>query len=254
MADVNFFWCGQNFYFLEYIVIMSHLKVGHNAIIWLHGERPSTKYWQELENNVAIKNADTIFNTSDFISNGGNNRTAADLWRFNLLYQRGGLYCDTDAFALKTFPDDEWIVCSAETIPDTLSIGVLKAPPNHPIFQECINMIKMNWGNIQIFSQAYKNFYGNTNPTHISELFYPYKWADYKRIVSNYDIPLNSYSLHFYSNALEHNLPNSNNFIGRLLGVGKGLQTSDLNEEWCEIHSKTLLGKLWKWLLNGYSI
>ena len=248
MTDVNFFWCGPKFRFLEYMVIKSHLKVGHNAIIWLHGEKPSTKYWEKIEKDVIVRNADVIFDTSDFISSGGNNRTAADLWRFNLLFQRGGLYCDTDAFALKSFPNDEWIICSAETVPDTLSIGVLKAPPNHPIFQECIKTIKMSWGNVQIFTHAYKNFFGNTNPTHCSELFYPYKWTDYKRIVHNYNIPIDAYSVHFYSNVLDRNLLNSSIYANRFICLGRGLRVSDLNEEWCEIHYKTLLGKLWKWL------
>ena len=31
--------------------------------------------------------------------------TAADFWRFTFLYEKGGLYCDADAFALKKFPD-----------------------------------------------------------------------------------------------------------------------------------------------------
>ena len=250
MNCANFFWSGPNFNFLEFIVLTSHLKVGHTVTVWLHGKSPNNKYWEMIEPRIIIKDADSIFNTSKFITNGGNFRTAADLWRFNFLYKYGGLYCDTDAFALREFPDDEWIVCSAETIPEMLSIGVLKAPPNHPMFIDCMNLTKNNWGNIQVFSSVYKKYFGHTNPTHKNELFYPYKWEDFMKLIRKVDIPMNAYSVHFYSNALEHYLPNPRSFFLRHFPLTQRLCIRDLNEEWCENHPATLLGKLWKWLLN----
>ncbi len=254
MNDVNFFWCGPNFNFLEFMVLSSHLKVGHSISIWVHGDTPDNEYWENIESKVIIKNADEIFDTGEFIAKGGSFRTAADLWRFNFLYKVGGLYCDTDAFALKKFPDDDWIVCSAETIPNMLSIGVLKVPAGHPMFLECIDSIKNNWGNIQVFSQIYKKYFGNTNPTHKNELFYPYKWKNFMKIIRKGDIPLNSYSIHFYSNALERYLPNPRSFFARHLWISPRLHVNELNKEWCENHPDTLLGKLWIWLLQEKKI
>ena len=254
MNDVNFFWSGPNFNFLEYIVLKSHLKVGHMVSIWIHGDKPNNEYWKMIEPKVFIRDADSIFNTDEFISKGGTFRTAADLWRFNYLYKEGGLYCDTDAFALKKFPDDEWIVCSAETIPEMLSIGVLKAPPKHPIFLECMPLIKSNWGNIQVFSQVYKKYFGHANPTHKNELFYPYKWNEYNKLLRKTNIPLDAYSVHFYSNALEYCLPKPKNYFERYFLKKNKFRITDLNKEWCEKHPATLLGELWKWLLNGQRV
>lgn len=246
MNNANFFWSGQNFRFLEYIVIKSHISVGHEVSIWLHGDRPNNEYWKMLEPNVTIKDADVIFNTSDFISKGGTLRTASDLWRFNYLYQNGGLYCDTDAFALKAFPDTEWIVCSAETIPGTLSIGVLKAPPNHPMFLDCISLIKNYWGNVLVFSQVYKQYFGNAKPTHKNELFYPYKWNEYKKLFKRTTIPLEAFSIHFYSNVLENQLRNPKTYYDKYFFIMHKLNSTNINIEWCEKHPATLLGKLWK--------
>ncbi len=132
-----------------------------------------------------------------------------------------------------------------------LSIGVLKAPANHPLFLECIPLIKSNWGNVQVFSQVYKKYFGHANPTHKNELFYPYKWNEYKKLIRKTNIPLDSYSVHFYSNALEYCLPNPKNYFVRHFLKKNRLHVKDLNKEWCEKNPETLLGMLWKFLLNG---
>ena len=248
MNKVNFFWCGPNFNFLEFMVLKSHLKVEHSITLWIHGDHPTNKYWKEIFPMITTKNADEIFDISEFLTNGGSFRTAADLWRFYFLYKEGGLYCDTDAFALRKFPDDEWIVCSAETIPSMLSIGVLKSPAGHPMFLECINSIKNNWGNIQVFTNVYRKYFGNTNPTHKNELFYPYKWKEYRKIIMNVQIPKDVYSIHFYSNALERYLLKPETFLLRHLFLIRKLNIQDLNIQWCMNNDNTLLGRLWLWL------
>lgn len=250
MNDVNFFWSGPDFYFLEFIVIHSHLKSGHKAVVWLHGEKPETQYWKDIEEYIVLKNADEIFDTTKFISEGGNLRTAADLWRFNFLYKIGGLYCDTDAFALRKFPDDEWIVCSGERFPNLLSIGVLKAPAGHPIFLECISKTNKQWGNVQIFSTIYMEYFGNSNPTHKNELFYPYNWKSYMSLFKKIRIPVNAYSIHFYSNAIEAYLRKRNHFFNHYLPLLQNIKLQNIDAKWCEKNPATLLGKLWLWLSN----
>ena len=230
---VNFFWKGSKFGFFQYIVIKSHHKVAHEPIVWLSGEKPVNHYWKDLENFVTIKNANEIFDVSEFLENGGNMRTAADLWRFHFLYNFGGLYCDTDAFALKKFPDDEWIVCSGEKDSSWLSIGIIKAPPHHEIFLECISNIKKDWDNVEVFSKSYGKFFGNTNPTHDNKLFYPYKWDKWKNLFKKNEIPKQAYSIHFYGKKIEEHIKK------------KGVI---YNETWCQENPKTLLSKLWNWL------
>jgi len=246
MTIINFFWRGMRFGFLENIVLKSHIKVGHEPIVWLSGEKPQSSYWNDIEKKITVKNADFAdFKLSEFLVTGGDFRTAADLWRFHFLYSFGGIYCDTDAFALKKFPDDEWIVCSAEkqphmvsigvlkAPPPLVSIGVLKAPPHHEIFLECISNVRKEWGNVQVFTDAYSKHFGHTNPTHDNKLFYPYRWHEWKKLFKKGKLPSNSYSVHFYGKMLEINLKE---------------RLDDYNERWCERNPGTLLGKLWYWL------
>ena len=117
MTEVNFLWGGNRFNFLQNLVIKSHIKVGHTPVIWISGTKPKGDYWKEIENKIVEKNADLVYNIEKFLSEGGNYRTAADLWRWHFLYEKGGIWCDSDLFALKHIPRDEWIVCSGEGRP-----------------------------------------------------------------------------------------------------------------------------------------
>ncbi len=240
---------GNEFRFLEKIVIQSHLKVGHEPVIWLCGKSPNNKYWNEIESIIKLKNSDDICSVDDFIKTGGNFRTAASLWRFTFLYEKGGLYCDTDAFALKKFPDDtDWILASPQA-PKRFSLGVLKAPPKQEVFRECIKLAKKEWGNVKLFSDKYLKIFGNKRSTHENELFYPYVWNECYRLFRKMDIPKNSYSIHFYGLGLKMHLKNgSKKSPYRPLHSNEPKTLSDLNEKWCEKNSNTLLGQLWKWL------
>ena len=248
MNEVNFFWTGQGFGFLDNIVIKSHIKVGHKPVLWLSGEKPNNRYWMDIEKKITIKNADEInCNVKEFLSAGGTPIIAGDLWKFNFLYTYGGLYCDTDAFALKKFPDDEWILCSGEKDKNNLSMGVMKVPPKQEIFLECLSKFKKKWGNVKVFSQVYRKHFGNTTPTHDSRLFYPYKWNEWEKLFSKGEIPKNSYSVHFYGYMLKLCLNSSIFSIHRLRHI-KFEKLSNYDEEWCKKNPNTLLGKLWRWL------
>jgi len=211
---VNFFWKGDNFDGFNMMCIKSHIKVGHEVIIWLSGNEPNSWEWSNIipkYNNITIKNADTIFDVSKFIEDGGNLQTASDLWRFHFLYEYGGWYCDTDAYAIQHFPKSkDWIICSAEKDNSMLSIGVIKAPAKNPIFLECIKNIKHKWGNVKVFSEAYKNFYSNTNPTVINSEYYPWTWDKWDDIykpttIESLIINNNTKSIHLYHTMLKRN-------------------------------------------------
>jgi len=246
MFEVNFFWRGKDFNFLHSIVIKSHINIGHQPIIWISGQIPTNNYWYDIANKIKTKNADDICNVDQFITTGGNERTAADLWRFNFLYKHGGLYCDTDAFALKQFPDDDWIVCSAQNNTKILSIGVLKAPKHQKLFSECIENIRKDWYNNNVFTESYKKFLGHTNPTHDNLLFYPYKWQNCHNLFNKILIPNKAYSIHFYGAALEIYVKRSvEKNKKRLFHFEKIKKLNDYNEEWCRKNSDTLLGRLY---------
>lgn len=186
------------------------MMVGHTPRIWLSGEEPSSSEWMCIRDMVHIRNADAIFDVTEFINSGGNFQTASDLWRFNFLYKFGGWYCDTDAYALKKFNiDRDWVVCSAEVTDNLLSIGVIKAPKWHPMFLDCIKNIQKTWGNVKVFSECYKNYFGNTNPTVDNKIFYPWTWKEYDSLykwIKTKDLIKNgTKSIHLYHSMLKRN-------------------------------------------------
>ena len=201
--EVNFFWKGNNFLFIHYITILSHIKVGHRVIIWQSGD-VNNHYYNKLKDKVIFKNADEVFCVDQFIKNGGNFRTASALWRFNFLYNNGGLYCDTDAYALRHFPNDEWIIASGEDNTHTISNGIIKAPPKHPLFLECIRNIKYDWGNVGVFTEAYINHFDNIPHTY-DRLLYPYTWREFDMLFKEVALNPACYSVHLYGKLFEDN-------------------------------------------------
>jgi len=225
----NFFWYGKDFGFLNNIVIKSHIKVGYHPKIWISGEMPSNEYWNDIESKVTIIDITKYFDVEEFLSFGGNLRIASDLWRFHFLYACGGFYSDMDNFILKHFPNDTWIICSGEK--GLLSIGFIKCPPKSPVFIECIKNLKIHWGGVQVFTDAYRKVFENTTPTHDSKLFYPYYWKNALKLFKKIKIQEDTYAIHFYQGRLEHKL---------------GSEYKNINKKWCEENPKTVLGQLWK--------
>lgn len=211
----NFFWSGDDFQYLDRLTILSHLSVGHEVVIWLWGDTPNSIYWPSDISDIEIKNADEVVSCSAFhkkLPQGYPKekklRVVSAYWKFHFMYKRGGLYCDTDAIALKAFPSDEWINISSDDIDKVYYIGVLKAPPKHPVFKYCINNIMPRWGNPRVYSAAVKKY--GIKPTHNFRLFYPFSAVEHQKYLKKYgttilfspgEIP-NAFSVHVYGNRI----------------------------------------------------
>lgn len=200
--QINFFWSGDKWSYLHDLTIKSHIKVGHMPIIWLHGDIPKSKYW---DNDVyvrsgRIRDACFIVNIDSFMKRGGNFKTASSMWRFIFLYKQGGWYADTDALAIKTWPSQQWVVCGEK--PDMLSTGVIKSPWRQQMYINMLSDLKLDWGNVKVFNKHYFKRFQNVRETIDSKLFYPYKWNDWEVMLSDIEIP-DVYSIHLYHTMFE---------------------------------------------------
>lgn len=204
MNTVNFFWHGNNFTYLNKLTILSHLYVGHKVNMWTTNIVPNNKNWISNFKEINFFKASDLINIDDFIKKGGNVKTASDLWRFKYLYNNGGLYCDTDAIAIKEFPKCEKILTSGEKEDELLSIGVIKLPKGEEFLKKSIENIKYSWGNVRVFSKEYVNYYKEIKYTHDKKLFYPYNWNEWDAIFKIKNIP-DCYSLHLYHTMFERN-------------------------------------------------
>ena len=79
----------------------------------------------------------------------------------SFLYACGGFYSDMDNFVVKHFPNDDWVVCSGED--GFLNIGFIKCTQKNSIFFECIKKLKIDWGGVQVFTDAYRNYLKTSN-------------------------------------------------------------------------------------------
>jgi len=226
-VKINFFWSGDTFDYLNYLTIKSHVNVGHDVVIHLHGNKPKSIYWDRmLMLGVTIKNADDIINISSFMDKGGNFRTSSSLWRFTFLYQNGGWYSDCDAVAIKPWPDNtEWVLCSAEPDNTILSIGVLKVPKQEKMFLGMIKNIKTKWGNVKVFNDFINN-QKRIHKIYNPEQFYPFTWKQWGVLLQDKPIPECVYSVHLYNTMFYRN-----NKMDRL-------------ERWVNENPNTMLGRL----------
>jgi hypothetical protein len=212
---INFFWYGEDFTQWDFLCLSSHIKVGHEVVIWLAGQEPSNDLWKKLKqsSSVIIKDVDDMINTKDFLEQGGNPQTLSAKWRFKFLYHSGGWYADTDAYALQkwtTEHDNGWVVASAEEDRKTLSIGVLRAPAFSPVFVECSKNIKHKWGNVKVFDKSFRKVYSDWKPNIQDIEYYPWTWKSWNNLYDK-DITINSLmlqgvkSIHLYTTMLKRN-------------------------------------------------
>lgn len=206
MQTVNIFWKGDNFTLINRISVLSHLIAGHKVIMWLAGNIPWSVYWIDDVEEIEIRDACEIFDVEGFMAKGGNVKTASDLWSFTFLRDRGGLYTDADAYAIKEFPDDPWILvsCNKRAKSEKLSIGVIKAPAGEQLFTNCINNIKKSWGNVTVFGDEYEKLNGHSDSSHDDKQFYPWTWRRWETVLQDIEIP-NTYAIHFYHTMFEKN-------------------------------------------------
>lgn len=211
--NVHFYWKepknpknGEGWQFLNRLTLVSHVEVGHTPIIWVDGDEPINKYWISDIPEIEIRNAKEIYETSDFYKKDKSNpRTASTLFSFEIVRQTGEYYADTDAIALRHWPDWKFILAGSE--PEHINVGVIKMPKNHPVLKCSIANINPEWGNVKVFTNCCKEFGLWTNvPDH---WFYPVHWKEENhstnmncrgKFLDNIYLQNDCFSYHYYSN------------------------------------------------------
>lgn len=225
----NFFWRGEDFQFLNRLAILSHLVVGHKVVMWVSGPPPENKYWIGDIPGIKFRDADDVVFIDSFFHSIPEEhgvprrlRMASDMWQFTFLYKRGGLYCDTDVIALRKFPNMEWIISrDSEDHEERFALGIVKAPPRHPVFKYCIQNVRWKWGNsTRVFSEAVEEH--GLDLTHPKEAFHPFSCGDHSRyleetgrsiLLKRGKIP-DAYSIHYFGNKT-HKLDIDQNMVNQ---------------------------------------
>ena len=143
-------WIGSSLSAMEQLGIASHLAHGHEVHLYAYDEIQNVPRGAILKDAAGILPASRIFMYKAHASYAG----FANLFRYKLLYDRGGWWSDTDSVCLQPLDFAGEYVFSSEFSKGALMVnnGVMKAPARSELmrwaWEECDakDTSKLEWG------------------------------------------------------------------------------------------------------------
>ena len=218
-------WVGEKLSKLEKLSIKSFLDNGHKYHLYTYDKV------EGVPEGVEIKNGNDILDKSEiFRYKNGSISAFSNLFRFVLLYKKGGYWVDTDLICVKKLPFKENdLILVSEPFKDydksTPTSSLLKIPKNHIIglmgikilreFKKAILDGRMGWGagptTVKLLVNNY-NLTKNILPWNTicsccwddyKSIFYPNEKEFNKNVIKNIkDIPNNMYCIHLWNEML----------------------------------------------------
>lgn len=141
--EINFLWIGSNIGKLEQLTLKSFLDHGHTPAVWLYD-----KNCNNIPDGVLKKDANDILPETRIFSYKGNGDCRlgsyggfSDLFRYYLLKNIGGWYCDMDVTCLKSFEQldsQEYVIRPHNKV--EIVGNIIKTPKHAPFLDECISL------------------------------------------------------------------------------------------------------------------
>ena len=138
---INFFWIGKNLNKNGILTLKSFLDHGHDVHLWTYDKTISN-----MIDGVVLKDANEILNSSRvFAYNGrgdclkGTYGGFSDIFRYYLINNIGGWYCDMDVTCLKNFsdiPDQDYIL--RPHVATTCVANIFKGKKDSDFLKYCI--------------------------------------------------------------------------------------------------------------------
>jgi hypothetical protein len=188
VCQVNSLWIGGKLSTLERLSILSHLRHGHEYHLWVYEDT-------EVPDGVIVEDGNEILPESEIFcyqadEGKGSVSAFSNLFRYKLLKDRGGWWCDTDVVALKPFEfEDDYVFASevdrnGSSSPTTC---VIKAPTDSAVMNYCyreagsVDRSTLEWGTIGPYLLAESVFlFDLTEHVRPPASFCPTNWFDAK--------------------------------------------------------------------------
>ncbi len=178
-------WIGDPLSTMERLSICSFLAHGHEYHLYTYGPIANVPAGAVIRDANRIVPASRIFTYSQ----GGSYAGFANRFRYQLLYEHGGWWVDTDVVALKPFDFDSEYVFSSETDSEyrrqIVTSGIIKAPAGSPAMRYARDVCRekdaadLVWGETgpRLVAEAVRRFDldRSVQPYHT---FCPTFWAD----------------------------------------------------------------------------
>jgi len=156
MSDIiQGLWIGDSLSKMEQLSIKSFLDNGHEYHLYTYGDV------KNIPKGTIIKDGNEIVSKNEIYTyKNGSYSAFSNLFRFTMLYKKGGYWADTDLVCVKKIDIDNPYVFSSEPIDNysknTVNAGLIKIPKNSDVALEAIKIQKrhkqeilsgnMSWG------------------------------------------------------------------------------------------------------------
>jgi len=230
---IHALWIGQELSLIELLCINSFINNGHQFHLWTYNtiKTPLPKHII-VEDAAQIIPKSEVFcykHTNQFGHGKGSYAGFSDIFRYKLLYEKGGWWTDMDVVCLKPLDFPEAYVF--RTHHDFPVIGnMMKCPPRSKLMNDCYRIAKAqvdenntDWNlPIKILNKCIAD-------EHLSGYVKSFtnddRWRDVKKlIVFNFSPPKHWYAVHLLNEEWRKNKIDKNNipkhsFIGRKIAL-----------------------------------
>jgi hypothetical protein len=204
---IQMLWVEGDLSVMERVSIGSFLKHGHEVHLYTYGRVGKVPY------GTALMDANEIIPERNLFKVRGGYSSFSDFFRWKLVRDRGGWYCDADTICLKRFdfPRDYVFVggFGKPGSDDCVSSGMFRAPANSPImewgWQECLKMKPetMSWGQAgpPLFTEGVHGF-DLTGSIICGSMFFPVFYTEAPHAFTDIYVPRISescYSIHLFN-------------------------------------------------------
>jgi hypothetical protein len=158
-APVRMLWIGPRLSTLEQLSIRSFLAHGHPVHLYTYADVEGVPEGTQQRDGREVLPADSVFTYADGFGKGSH-AAFANMFRYKLLLDEGGIWCDTDVVCLKPFDFDAEHVIGRERTPpleggpgaQRIATAVMKMPRGSAAMRECydvcarVDKSKLRWG------------------------------------------------------------------------------------------------------------
>ena len=129
-------WIGNKLSLIELLSLHSFLKYGHTYHLYIY------EPIENIPEGIIIKDANEIIELHENLSKNW----FSDMFRYKLLYDKGGIWVDLDVVCLQKFQFEEDYIFAGQKYPERHSIcgNVLKAPKGSPLMWQFYNFCLKN--------------------------------------------------------------------------------------------------------------
>jgi len=134
-GTIQTLWIGSTLSQVERLCLHSFLKNGHDVHLFAYEDV------QGVPDGVVVLDANEVLPAHEIFTVRNSYAIFADWFRWELLFEKGGYWVDTDVICLKPFSFDDKIVFGLENSTNA-NVAVLRSPKGHPLSRSLADLCK----------------------------------------------------------------------------------------------------------------